>query len=45
MNNEDKLKAINEATGQSLTMEYMEEGANEYGISLDEMLDLALENQ
>ena len=44
MSKEEKLKIINEATKQSLTMEYIEEGAVEYEISTDEMLDLMLEN-
>tara|TARA_R110002074_G_scaffold82630_1_gene184584 strand:- start:200 stop:358 length:159 start_codon:yes stop_codon:yes gene_type:complete len=44
MNLEEKLKTINEATEQSLTMEYIEEGAVDFGISTDEILDLMLED-
>ena len=44
MNNEEKLEKINKATEQSLTMEYIKEGADNYGISVDEMLDLMLED-
>lgn len=44
MNREEKLDVINKATQQNLTMEYIEQGAIEYEISVDEMLDLMLES-
>lgn len=44
MSREEKLSALNKATQQELTMEYIERGAKEYEISVDEMLDLILEN-
>jgi hypothetical protein len=40
----EKLTAINKLTQQELTMEYIERGAVEYGISVDEMLDMMLES-
>ena len=44
MNREEKLQAVNIATEQELTMEYIEEGALEHGVSVDEFLDMMLEN-
>lgn len=44
MNKIEKLNALNKATEQELTIEYIEQNAIEFGLSVDEMLDLALEN-
>jgi hypothetical protein len=44
MSKEEKLNMINKATQEELTMEHVEQNAKEYGISVDEMLDLVLEN-
>jgi hypothetical protein len=44
MSKEEKLDVINKGTEQELTMEYIEQGAKEYEISVDEMLDLMLES-
>ena len=44
MNREEKLNAINQGTQQNLTMEYIEQGAQEYGVSVDEMLDMMLQD-
>jgi len=39
---EEKLAKINKETDQELTMEYIEEGAKNYGSTLDGMLDFML---
>lgn len=44
MSKEEKLDVVNKATEQKLTMEYIEQGAKEYEITIDEMLDLMLES-
>ena len=44
MSEDEKIEKINKATDQSLTKEYWETGASEYGISLNDILDLALED-
>lgn len=44
MSKEEKLDIVNTATEQELTMEYIEQGAKEYEITVDEMLDLMLES-
>ena len=44
MTQTEKLEKINKATNQSLTMKYIEKGAREYGITVDEMLDLMIES-
>ena len=44
MNDEEKLEKINKATEQTLTLEDIKEGAAEYEISTEEMLDLMLED-
>ena len=44
MSKEEKLNMINKVTQEELTMEHVKQNAKEYGISVDEMLDLVLEN-
>jgi len=44
MSKEEKLNMINKVTEEELTMEHVMQNAKEYGISVDEMLDLVLEN-
>jgi hypothetical protein len=44
MTKEEKIEIINQSTKQSLTLEYIEEGARDYGITIDEMVDLMLED-
>ena len=44
MSEEEKIAIINKATEQNLTLEYIEEGAREYGITTNEMLNLMLED-
>ncbi len=44
MSREEKLNAINQGTQQSLTMEYIVQGAEEHGVSVDEMLDMMLQD-